>query len=325
MRPTVKYLKLFSYLCLIFASTVNAKQVSFNKQDDGDNYQFNYQWLDRESILQSLSFSLPKEAIFNRFRSFKTYKPKMAERHVNMTVKRQLNAKPLPNVQIRYSGNDGKIKIKGTNQKEIESADEQITQMRENILNQYLKDNFYHRFVNYDHTRAIKPDHTRFATLSVDDFTSIRPLILSAVSIQNIRDVTNFVLGFVQSIPYSTLESRITSAGAGFNPPLKLLWENQGDCDSKVTLTAALLRSLMPQLKIALVFIDNHALIGVEALVNEGEMTVKLEEGEMTVSLNGIIYMLAEPTGPAMLPLGQTGELSTLAILQKQYTLEPFI
>jgi hypothetical protein len=119
----------------------------------------------------------------------------------------------------------------------------------------------------------------------------------------------------VQSIPYSTLESRITSAGAGFNPPLKLLWENQGDCDSKVTLTAALLRSLMPRINIALIFIDNHALMGVN-------IAAEIGSEEMTIEHNGITYLLAEPTGPALLALGTISEDSQQAILQGQYTIE---
>jgi len=91
------------------------------------------------------------------------------------------------------------------------------------------------------------------------------------------------------------------------------LWENQGDCDSKVTLFASLLRSLIPKVSVALVFINNHALIGI---------SIPARANEQTITVNGVTYLLADPTGPALLPAGRLGETSELAILQEQYTAE---
>ena len=42
----------------------------------------------------------------------------------------------------------------------------------------------------------------------------------------------------------------------------------------------------------------------------------------MTVEHEGITYLLAEPTGPALLALGTISEDSRHAILQGQYSLE---
>jgi hypothetical protein len=119
----------------------------------------------------------------------------------------------------------------------------------------------------------------------------------------------------VQSIPYNKLQSRLTSSGAGFNPPLKLLWENQGDCDSKMTLTAALLRALMPRIKMMLIYIKEHAFIGIN---------IPAKPGEMTIRHDNITYLLADPTGPALLPVGIVGAESELAIVQGQYSIQRF-
>jgi hypothetical protein len=119
----------------------------------------------------------------------------------------------------------------------------------------------------------------------------------------------------VQSIPYSPLESRITSSGAGFNPPAKLLWENQGDCDSKMTLSATILRALMPRIDMVMIYIDQHALIGI---------AITGEAGEMTIDYQGITYLLAEPTGPALYPLGTLTPESELAVDQGRYIAEAF-
>ncbi|MCI2285671.1 hypothetical protein L3081_22700 [Colwellia sp. MSW7] len=136
------------------------------------------------------------------------------------------------------------------------------------------------------------------------------------MSIKNIRKVTDYVLSFVQNIPYATLESRVTSSGTGFNSPAKLLWENQGDCDSKVTLTATILRALMPRIPMVMIFIDQHAFIGIATPATTGEMTIEYQ---------GVNYLLGEPTGPGLYKLGKLAPESELAINQGRYVVEPFL
>lgn len=309
------YYKRLSYLLIFFCCSAIAEQAHFSKKEYDDSYQFSYQWQDTNKITQSITFSLPKNNLFDQFRNFKTYKVDLAKQFVNKRIRRRLRKKPLANVQVHFNNLNNSIDITGRNELNIQQAYTTLSNMEVEISAQYLKNNFYHRFVTHNQVNAIKPDHRRFANLSSDSLKPLKPVILENVSIKNIREVTDFTLGFIQSIPYSTLESRMTSAGAGFNPPLKLLWENQGDCDSKVTLTAALLRSLMPRINIALIFIDNHALIGVN-------IAAEIGNDEMTVEHEGITYLLAEPTGPALLALGTISEDSRHAILQGQYSLE---
>lgn len=304
-------------LILLCCVTYNAaaKQLHFSKVEKGDFYQFNYQWEDHQKKAQSISFSLSKSVLFNKFRNFRTYKPKLVARHISNKIMRYLNKNPIENIQIDYDKKSASITVKGSDLALVNDAKEKILTLHDEFTETYLQTNWYHTFTTYDHIQAIKPDHVTFASLSADDLKPMKPLILETVSIQNIRKVTDHVLAFVQSIPYSTLNSRVESSGSGFNPPLKLLWENQGDCDSKVTLTAAILRALMPRIKMVLIFIDNHALIGIDVLA---------KTDEITITLDGTTYLLAEPTGPALLPLGTLNQTSELAIIQGQYTAEKF-
>ena len=194
----------------------------------------------------------------------------------------------------------------------LKAAYAQIAQLEQDFFAEYLAENFYHSFITHDQIRGVKPDHVRIADDSADDLKPIKPLILDKVSIRNIRQVTEFVLSFVQSIPYSTLESRVTSSGAGFNPPLKLLWQNQGDCDSKLTLTAALLRTLMPRIKMLMVYIDQHAFIGINIPVQGGRIDAHLRQPDLCA---GRAY---RPR--AQLKLGVLAPESEQAILQGRYT-----
>jgi hypothetical protein len=315
-RPILSKVFLFT-CCLLISSVAFADQSAFSKTELGDNYQFNYQWQDQQGTTQSIQFLLPKQAMFDRFRNFKTFKPEMAKFAINNALKKELRTDPIRGVIIDFgkSSTDDVIKIKGQDSRAVNNAYAKINKLKQEVSNKYLADNYYQQFVTHDQISAIKPDHARFANISSIDLKPIKPTILEKFSIKNIRKITNYVLSFVQSIPYSTLESRVTASGAGFSPPLKLLWENQGDCDSKVTLTAAILRTLMPRIKMILVFIDNHALIGIE---------IPVQADDQTITLDGISYVLAEPTGPGLFNLGKIAQASELAVGNGHYIAELF-
>ena len=317
IRVIVNFFAAVVILILFFPNTTWAKQVNFNKKTTDTHVQFNYQWLDQAQQTQSLSFAIEKKQLFDRFRNFKSYKAIHARKYIDQRMRRKLKRTPIPDVKIKFLGHSDnlQIELKGENQAAIDKAYQTIAQLEKDLIQEHLTRNFYTQFITYDNSYAIKPDHVRFAEESVADFALVKPIILDNVSIQNVRKVSDYVLGFVQSIPYSTLESRVTSSGAGFNPPLQTLWENQGDCDSKVTLTAAIFRALMPRIKMMLVFIDNHALLAIN---------IPPEGDEITITVDGLEYVLAEPTGPAMMRVGELSADSEFAIRNGRYYAEAF-
>lgn len=304
-------------MAFLLTNTVQAKQLSFTKKVQENNYIFNYQWLDHEKVPQSISFSLAKSALFERFRMLKPYQGEFAQKSILRTVKKQLRVQPLAGVRVFFKQQQGKtvIQVKGADDEKVATAYQKIKEIEQEVTQQYFRKNYYQRFTTHDQQVGIKVDHVNIAHDSVPDFKVLKPIILDIVSIQNIRKVTDFVLSFIQHIPYSTLESRITSSGAGFNPPAKLLWENQGDCDSKMTLAATILRALMPRIKMAMIYIDQHAFIGI---------AIPAEADEVSIEYNNVSYLLAEPTGPALYKLGSLGPESELAINQGRYVVEEF-
>jgi len=304
-------------LSLLLASSIEAKQVSFTKNPQKDNYTFNYQWLDHENLPQSMSFTLTKFALFERFRMLRPYQSEFAQKTIMRTVRKKLRETPLKGAQAYFLQQDGRmvVQVKGQEDVNVALAYQKIKEIEQEANTQYLKKNYYQLFSTHDEQSGIKINHASIANDSVADLKILKPIILETVSIKNIRKVTNYVLSFVQSIPYSTLESRITSSGAGFNPPAKLLWENQGDCDSKMALTATILRALMPRIDMAMIYIDKHAFIGIAIPGNAGEMTIEHQ---------GVNYLLAEPTGPALYKLGQLAPESELAVNQGAYVAESF-
>lgn len=311
--------KLFLLFIISFFCSQNtfAKQLSFNKKSVDDGYQFNYLWLDGEKQQQQISFVLSNETLFSQLRGFKQYKSKIAQQKINKSIIKDWRKDPIRNASLTLKKQQGQydLFLSATTEEAYQQASQKLNKLQNNAADEYFDKHYYHQFSTYEGSNAIKPDHSRIANLFVDDFKPIKPLILKAVDIKNIRNATNYVLGFSQAIPYATLESRITSSGAGFNPPAKLLWENQGDCDSKVTLTASILRSLMPRIKMVLVFIENHALIGIN---------IKPEDDDIYITFDEEIFVLAEPTGPASLLLGTVSTQSQQAILNNMYSVEAF-
>ncbi|MGB1263399.1 MAG: hypothetical protein ACPG52_10845 [Cognaticolwellia sp.] len=313
----MKYSAVLFIFALGFSELTLAKQLSFSKQTVDNNVQFHYQWLDQNQEQQSLNFTIDKVTLFERFRNFRSYNAQLARKYVDQKLRQKLVQEPIAGVKIKWLSSDDNLHMEliGESQPLIDQAYQTITQLEQTLMAQHLANNFYRQFTNYDHTRAIKPDHIRFAQTSVDDLAVLKPLILNNVAVQNTRNVSNYVLSFVQSIPYNSLESRVTSTGAGFNPPLQTLWQNQGDCDSKVTLSAAIFRALMPNIKMMMVFIDNHALLAID---------IPAEGDELTITLDGTNYILAEPTGPAIMRVGQLSEAADFAIRNGQYYAEMF-
>ena len=302
---------------LLVASSLQAEQINYAKQAQDKQYVFSYRWLDHQKKPQDISFNLSKAALFERFRMLKSYKSEFAQKSILRAIKKQLQQQPLKGAQAFFQQRDGKtsIQVKGLDERDVNLAYQKIKMLEQQATDKYFKKNYYQAFTNHDGQVGIKVNHIDVANNSVADFKSLKNIILAKVSIKNIRQVSNYVLGFVQSIPYSTLESRISSSGAGFNPPAKLIWENQGDCDSKMALTATLLRALMPRIDMAMFYIEQHAFIGI---------AIPVQAGEMMVEHQGVKYVLAEPTGPALYPLGTIAPESELAINQGRYVVEAY-
>lgn len=301
----------------VYAPSSLAEQIKYGRKKVEQGYQFDYLWRDSAAQNQQISFVLSNQTLFDKFRNFRAFKSDIAQSYINKYIVKAWKKSPIPGAQLNLIKRAGKyqLQVNASSQTLMQQARSRVHELEQEATEDFFNKYYYHSFVTHDGVSAIKPDHVRIANETVESLKILKPLILETVSIKNVRMVTNYVLGFSQAIPYSPLESRVSSSGAGFNPPNKLLWENQGDCDSKVTLTAALLRALMPRIKMALVFIDGHALIGIEVMPQAGETTVYWQ---------GTTYVLAEPTGPATYPLGQVAPDSLLAINSGRYTLETF-
>jgi len=303
---------------LLFSFAPLAKQLQFDKQLLENQYLFNYLWMDSAGKEHELSFSLAAEAVNDRYRHFKALRPSLLHMYSVKKLK-QAAAKLDPKkgrVKIHNRVNKVEYEISSTERSWIDEQSSKLSKLYDESLTEYLHQEYYTDFPGFhqhSNTRIYKPDHKRFAQESAEDLAPIIEQIKQNRPRSTARGIAVYLLSWLQTIPYNTMESRAESNGAGFVPPVRLLANNKGDCDSKVTLMASLMKAMFPRLRVAIIYIPGHALIG---------LNVSHLSKDEKLSIDGMDYTLAEPVGPGLLPFAEISERSKRYIASGNYQVE---
>lgn len=302
----------------IMSFAVQAEQTAFSRKVDGETVQLNYEWTDQFDKTHKMSLSFPKDSLNQKFNNNKNYSPQVAQRYVFLALQKaamKINPKEA-SVKLNMVGQNIKVQVNSSSESHFRKWQEQMAVEQRAAFDAYLNEHYYTRYFAPLGQEAVKPDHIRFANESVEVLRPVAQALYDLVDKDSSsREYINLVLSWVQSIPYDTLENRLTSNGTGYSPPLKVISDNRGDCDSKSVLAAALLKSLVPGIDINMVFLNNHALLAANLPHREHEKKITIGSSE---------FLLLEPTGPALLIAGEVGQQSEQAISGGQYTLEAF-
>ena len=291
-----------------------AQQLSFTTSKQGEHKRFNYTWADHQEQTQNISFALPLSQLNNQ--NHKKFIPDLAQQYVYIELHkaaRKIDPREA-RVQIHRRGQGIHIQVTSKSNKLLDKWQLSMNQSQEKAIDQYLQNNYYSHFRSYLGQKAIKPDHLRYISENKVALLPIAQAMQDKLSdLSKTRAYVNFVLSWIQNIPYNELKNRLSSNGAGYLPPLSVVAHNQGDCDSKTVLMAGLIRSLLPDIKMIMVYLPNHALLGIN---------IPFTSNEKTIDVNGLNYLLMEPTGPANMLLGQVAKRSANSIASKMYSLE---
>ncbi|WP_432460166.1 MULTISPECIES: hypothetical protein [unclassified Agarivorans] len=298
---------------LIFSSILTplsqAKQLLFERKQS--HYQ--YLWQDHQGQKQQLQFELLGYPI--QLTKFIQYRPKQAQQYILNKLKPELDKldPKQARVSISSSHNQFSFQIQGYDQVFIDQLVAQINSHSDKFYQDYLQQQYFIEQTISDSSTAIMPDHNRFAKESAKYLTSWLNSSLNAINKDPVplREITNYLLSFVQSIPYNQLRSKDNLRGAGYLTPIQVLRNNQGDCDSKTTLLASALKYLYPRLGVAIIYVPNHALLA---------LGIPPRANDETVNVAGKTMVLAEPTGPALYPLGKVADSSAQAIRSGIYS-----
>ena len=296
-------------LGMLLALPASAGQTYFNSNGG----QLNVGWQDREGQPQQLSYRL--EA--GKLPPLIAYRPARMQEEVLQTLLQQA-ALEFPEVQFSLSRPSLALSLKSRNADKAREASLWVKPEQTRLEAEWLKQHYFQPFTPPDGAPAIKQDHVRIALESRAELAPLAEQLKQegATETEARQKTVAHILDFIQAIPYQLLDSLSGRSGKGFLSPRQVLEQNRGDCDSKVTLMAALLAQRFPELKQAMVFVPGHALLGV---------ALPARPGQATLSWQGESYLLLEPTGPAQLPMGQLAPTSKTLVDSKQLSVQPVL
>lgn len=309
-------LTLFSVYVLSALQLTWAEQSYFLKTESDSGIKMQYRWQDNFGTNRNLSFELDKEKVASQYKAKRIYRPEIARRYVYIQLQKAAQKIDPREARVKFMRKGSEIEFdvdSSSDDIEIKLKSE-LKMTEESAFDDYLDQNYYSRYESPYGQRGVKPDHQRFVVESVTALLPASQALYEQLDEESTsRAYVNLILSWVQAIPYNTLQDRMTSNGAGYLPPAELIITNKGDCDSKAVLTAALLRSLLPNLHMAIIYLPDHALLGAN-LPNF--------EGEEKVIHGGIEYLLLDPTGPRRMKLGEISDENGRFISGEMYRVE---
>ena len=306
------------FLLLIFLVLPNyswAKQISFQVLPRGGGQAlYHYRFEDAQGKLHDMQFLLDETSVPPDLKSFNSFSNEELQKEVIERIK-AIAKEGFPDLTVsvgRSGTNSVFVDAKGYSKARIKQAIDFFRVEQERVKDEVLIKSYY---VKDNTGNFILPDHVRIAQ-AYDAY--VEPLALAIdqeTQGMEPRDKVNFLLNFLQSIPYDQLLSRQYSNGSGFATPRDLLLKNRGDCDSKAVAFAAVMHRLMPDVTVMIVYIKDHAFIGA---------TLPVVSGDKTIRSNNQIFVLAEPVGPAMERLGEISEKSRKELLTQRFSFKLF-
>lgn len=303
-------------LLLIGSFNAFGQQVNYQRQSTPQGMQYQFDWHDHGNNARSITFTLTTKSTQDLPTQQQNYNHHLALRAVEVSLMKAASKIDPRSARFTLNKNYDSLTfyLSGKDQNEVKMLTHDLQQTQSEAMENYLSERYYHPYQTPHLQEAIKPDHVRYIE------ESTLPLIPLAQSLYDLveeksdaRSYINLLLSWVQSIPYDELTNRISSNGSGFSPPLAILNQNKGDCDSKSVLSASLMRAFLPSNAMRLILLNKHALLAIA-------MTPK--PTDKVVMLESVPYVLLDPTGPAQFALGEVSDSTAQSIASRQFTVE---
>lgn len=311
-----RFIQLSILLLVTLCNPSHAEQTHYQRKSVGSDASYEYRWIDHDGKAREISFTLPADTLQSLPQQQLNYQPGLAMREVEIALLKA--AQQIDPRVARFSlikrHDSLSFTLSGKDEKQLDELSESLKETQKDTMDSYLEARYYQHYKTPLQQKAVKPNHVRYIE------ESVIPLIPAAQSLydivdeqSNARSYLNLLLSWAQAIPYDTLENRISSNGSGFSPPLAILNQNKGDCDSKAVLAAALIRAFLPNNPMKLVLLHDHALLAIS-------MTPLMTDE--TIKADGLPFILLDPTGPGQLKLGEISKSTRQGLASRNYTLE---
>jgi hypothetical protein len=286
--------------------------MQLQRQLKGQHTEFSYQWPPEPE----LRFSLDNKAL-NQYRGLKRYMPHMAQQAVRHALLRKAAALQASGVRVQFSPANLPLQysVQAADPAAAAKAVATLNALQDSALSDYLGKGYYYLLDDPIKGKGVIPDHLRFMQDALPGLQPVADAFIASYGKKNIRQIAARLTQWIQQIPYRDLDDRIASNGKGYAPPLQLIFDHSGDCDSKAVLWASVMRLIFPTLVIKIIYLPNHAVIAAQVPATDTEQVIDLADASL---------LLIDPTGPAPLKLGQISADFQPALQSQQFSQRTF-
>lgn len=291
-------------IALSVAQPAVARQLSFAAEQRLSAVEFRYQFDTGQPPERHLAFSLPLDTINAGFSGYAAFdRDRLIEQLRSAVGRYVLRWRGELSVRIDPSGNGYQMQMVATAGLPIKTIEADLDRVTRQTSDEYL----HQYFLRLD-GNTVMPDYGRIARYYAEVLRPVGRALLQAAGPEGARPAAErervaLALAFIQGIPYDEVTPDRTRFA--FVTPPALLIRNRGDCDTKSVALASLLATLTPGIPAAVVLVPGHALLGVGLPPRPGDRTLRVGMRD---------FVLLEPVGPALLPLGRISEHSSSSL-----------
>jgi hypothetical protein len=289
-------LPILALLALALAGPVVAATPAWTRTDTPAGEVLDVRWRDRAGAEQRTVTTFPAGTLGTAEVLRFALPPVMTELGARMTA---WAARELPGLRVSVRGTKITLEAEGRTEAEVDHV---IT------VGRAEKDRLYEallteRLLLRTGPNEVRYDHARIAALNAPAVAPLAATLGAAPDGARLADraFAERALAFVQGIPYEAVNRD------SFAPPLAVLRDPRADCDEKAVLYAALLRAAAPALPVAILTMEDHAVVGVGLPATGADQTIAAE---------GVTWVLTEPAGPALHALGAVDARTRAALAQ---------
>ena len=296
MTKITTYFFWFWLLACVAVPAFASMQLQRGSSQDGELH-YHYSWHQQGQPV-NFSFQLPEQSVHQHISSFRRYSPQLEHTLMRQALQQELGRQNIAGIQVELppTGFPLPLKVTARHAADARVLQQQLTAHLQQARQDYLQRIYHTELTLKPNRRVIMIDHPRIVADALHDLLPVAAALQQKFPYTTTREISQFLLDWLQRIPYQDLYDRNMSSAAGFLPPLQLIQQHRGDCDSKVVLMAALLRLLLPDVPLVIVYLPEHAIIGIG---------MQSQSSDQQLRLDGQNFVLADPTGPALQQVGE--------------------
>lgn len=299
------------FVLLLSCSTASAEML-LQRVNEGQTTEFIYQL----TANSTLRFKLENK-LLNQYRGMRRYMPHMADQAVRHALLRKAAALQHNGVRVQFSPPNLPLQysVQATEPDKTRQMMATLAAEQQKALNDYLAKGYYYLLDDPVKGKGVIPDHLLFMQDALGQLQPVADAFIANYGKSNIRQIAAQLTAWIQQIPYRDLDNRLESNGNGYAPPVQLIFDHSGDCDSKAVLWATVMRLIFPTLMIKIIYLPNHAVIAAQVPATDTEQVIDFADSSL---------LLIDPTGPAPLKLGQVSDEFQAALRSKQFSQRTF-